>query len=831
MEFSHKMANKKIDLRKSSRLWCFICFIFLLIITAQFLHLQVFKYSFFKDKAKKQQERNTVLKADRGRIYDTDLKILAYDDFSYNLFIDPVLFYDNSFTLTKISEIFDIDIKEIEDKIAVRTLVYLLQEGPAEKLIALKENNKIYDGLNVIKAGKRITLTFTPDDEVKKLSEEEIKRIEIICGLTDNEIEKIYDEFIKSKNREDSVILTYDAPIDAMQQIRKTEIKGVTGVLYQGYRVTIDPRHFSGYYTKDRDKAIFNIAMILDKDPERMNNLILGERRYVQLKKNISANEHKEFNKIQRTVFVTDSGAYYNSLPPDKRDEKIDSVAASLYDVINKKGDEIVETVSLAQIRKILLPSAQTGAAFEAYNSKGNRNNLVAYRIDGLINTRNLKGGIVYGLPGVSLEKVPKRMYPYGELASPVLGWVRDFGNHDIRGVFGVEAKLDEVLRGKNGIQKREVTVKNVTIPNLNDKLVLAEHGKDIQLTINTSMQQTAETAMKRAFISSKAIGAQCIVLNSATGEILALVHLPSWNANEPGKNENPYINSTVSLPYEPGSTFKAFTVAMALEEGKIRDGDVITNCKGEMVIGDHTITEAETHESHGNVTPRYLLEQSCNIGSAALALKLGSDKFIEWALKFGFGARTGIELPNESRGYMSRREAERRITLANMGFGQGLSVSIVQLAAAYGVFLNGGTWVAPHIVKAESDGKGKWIPVVPETREVCSEKTSKLMCSYLESVVKNGTGRSAQVPGYRIGGKTGTSQKATPGKGYVDGKYYASFVGVMPLDNSYNNGEHIVILVMLDEPAHEYYGGAIAAPVVGEIARGILPNIVGSKR
>ena len=824
------MTKRRIDLRKNSRFWCFICVLFLLVIAFRFMHLQLFKHSFYEAKARKQHARENVLLAERGKIYDSKLKILAYDDFSYNLFIDPTIFYDRNFTISKIAEVFGMSKSEIEDRIETRTLAYILPEKSAKELLALQEANSDYSGLNISKSELRETIVFTATGEKDSLTQDDIDKIEIICGFGNREVQKIHAEFLKNRghNKESKVVLSAEAPQGSLKQIAKNDIKGISGELYQGYRVVADKRLFRQLPDSSKKSVVRRISGLIDIPEDKLNDRIFGENRYIVLKRNLTATEYAEYNKMQGTLFVTDPGRYYDSLSSDKRIGKIDFAVRSIYSKVHGiKLDETSdnEKVSLETIRAAFMPSAEVGAIFTALNDKGTPMITVQRAVTNLVDTDALKGGITYGLAGISLDKVPKRIYPYSDMASPVLGWTRE-ANGEVIGAFGIEYIENELLHGKNGKETKEVTIGKRDIPNLTDVKSYPINGTDVQLTIDTSIQQVAESALKKAVNTYNAVGGQCVVLNSATGELLALVNLPSWDANDPGNSNTAYINRSIHLPYEPGSIFKAFTVAIALEEGAISDGQVITNCTGHLQIGKHAI--GESHNAHGSVTPSYLMEQSCNIGSAVLSMRVGADKFIDWCNKFGFGEKTGIELPNESSGQVSRKLAGTKVSLANMGFGQGLTATGVQLAAAYGVFLNGGKWVQPHIIKATADEKGKWTPrKAPETREVCSKKTADLMLKYMERVVQKGTGKPAAVEGYRIGGKTGTAQKAVPGIGYASGKYYGSFVGVMPLDSSYNDGEHLVILVMLDEPRGGYYGGTVSAPAVGQIARGILPNLV----
>jgi cell division protein FtsI/penicillin-binding protein 2 len=274
-------------------------------------------------------------------------------------------------------------------------------------------------------------------------------------------------------------------------------------------------------------------------------------------------------------------------------------------------------------------------------------------------------------------------------------------------------------------------------------------------------------------------------------------------------------VNSVASNFYEPGSTFKVLTVMAALEEGVCRDGQIITDCRGSMAIGNRTISE-HGHEAHGPVDCGRLLEQSCNVGAAVLALKLGPERFQAWCEKAGFGRKTGIELANESPGSLNKKNIHARITLANQGFGQSIAVTPLQMIALYGAVANGGEWIQPHLIKSIQAPDGitwKDTPPAPSC-QICSAGTAALLRGYLERVVLYGTGKKGQIESYRAGGKTGTAQKAGV-HGYAAGKYVGSFIGIVPID-----APRLAIIVLIDEPTTTHYGADVAAPAFGAIAR-----------
>jgi cell division protein FtsI/penicillin-binding protein 2 len=250
-----------------------------------------------------------------------------------------------------------------------------------------------------------------------------------------------------------------------------------------------------------------------------------------------------------------------------------------------------------------------------------------------------------------------------------------------------------------------------------------------------------------------------------------------------------------------------------ALEEGVIKDGQIVTDCRGPLTIGHNTIHES--HGYHGEVDCGALLEKSCNEGAAVLAMRLGADRFLPWCEKLGFGQKTGIELANESPGSLNKKNAKAKITLANMGFGQSLAVTPVQMAALYSAAANGGVWVQPHLIKSQQNPDGSWTATKVPRRRVCTPETAALLRKYLERVVsgKSGTGKAAAIAGYRIGGKTGTAEKAGL-HGYREGKYIGSFIGVMPLEKP-----RLTIITVIDEPKLSHYGAVVACPAERAVA------------
>jgi stage V sporulation protein D (sporulation-specific penicillin-binding protein) len=305
------------------------------------------------------------------------------------------------------------------------------------------------------------------------------------------------------------------------------------------------------------------------------------------------------------------------------------------------------------------------------------------------------------------------------------------------------------------------------------------------------------------------------------TGEVLALATRPAFDPNEYWRCEGAsLVCPAVTSPYEPGSTFKLIAACAAVEEGVMSHRETYT-CTGSRPVGNHTISCA-LHggaRAHGTNDLDHMVIKSCNVGMATVALALGQERLYKWVRQFGFGEKTGIELAGESRGQVSPAASWSQIQVANIGFGQGISVTPLQLLAAYCAVANGGKRVYPRVVQmvTSADGRVERLSQ-PEPKRILKPATAERLRAVLEKVVTEGTGKQAQVPGRRVAGKTGTAQKPVPGLGFVTGVYIGSFVGFAPVSDP-----RVAIIVVLDEPKGAYYGGVVAAPVFQAICERTL--------
>lgn len=403
------------------------------------------------------------------------------------------------------------------------------------------------------------------------------------------------------------------------------------------------------------------------------------------------------------------------------------------------------------------------------------------------------------GLPGVATVREYRRYYPAGEVAAHLVG----FAGVDGHGLEGVELAFDETLSGRPGkrlVERdalgRDIRTLRVTRP--------VEPGRALRLSIDGRLQYTAYQAVKEAVRRHGAKAGMAVVLDPETGEVLALVNVPSYNPNHlDGTTAARRRNRAVTDALEPGSIFKPFNVAAALEAGLV-DPETMINCEeGLMRVGGNRV-----HDSHplGRVTVRKVIQKSSNIGAAKIALEQDNDQLWRQLRDFGFGLRPGSGFPGETRGILHPPRRWQRFDRATLGFGHGIAVSALQVARAYATLANGGVRrpVSLQRVAAEAEVAGE---------RVLSRETARQVKRMLNLVVSpEGTGQRAAVPGFRVAGKTGTAQKPGPG-GYQEGKYLASFAGFAPV-----NDPSLVTVVMLDEPDEPYYGGVVAAPVFRRI-------------
>ena len=418
-------------------------------------------------------------------------------------------------------------------------------------------------------------------------------------------------------------------------------------------------------------------------------------------------------------------------------------------------------------------------------------------------------------LHGVGFVKENKRFYPNMEIAANVLG----FTGQDPNGLDGIELKYDSTILGNTGYLVterdnlgRDISVKNTVIKN-------TAPGKTVILTLDKNIQYIAEKELAKAVTESGAKNGMALVMEPGSGKVLALANYPSFNPNAYSKYSQALLRDrVVSDSFEPGSTFKIFLIAAALEEKIVKPSDSFNCENGSYKVADRTIHD--TH-SYGRLSVSEILKYSSNIGATKIGFKLGDERLFRYLNNFGFGERTGIDLPGESSGYLRDWHHCYGVDLANISFGQGVSVSAVQLVTAVSAVANGGNLMKPYIVERIQDDSGQEVQQFEPhvVRRVISPDTAQLVTRMMETVTASGgTGTNAVVEGFKVAGKTGTAQKADPVTHRYGAKRTASFIGFIPADKP-----RLTILVVVDEPKTSQYGGVVAAPAFRAIANNTL--------
>ncbi len=437
-------------------------------------------------------------------------------------------------------------------------------------------------------------------------------------------------------------------------------------------------------------------------------------------------------------------------------------------------------------------------------------------------------------LPGVMIDEDVERTYPYYTLAASVIGFV----GKDNQGIIGLESKYEEYLKGEPGKIMTLTDSRGRRVSDAEER-VEPVNGENLVTSIDVVIQQYAEQEIAAAVEAKNAKSGVIIVMNPQNGEIYAMANYPTFDLNEPftindeelaamwdtftAEEQNEYLNQmwrnkAINDTYEPGSTFKIVTASTGLEEGVITPESTF-NCTGSMVVGGRTIKCWRYPRTHGTQTFAEGVRNSCNPVFMAVAERIGADTFYDYMIKFGFAEKTGIDLNGEAVGILHKKEDIGPVELATMSFGQTFQITPIQLLRAAAAVVNGGKLITPHFAIKTVDDNGFTVNTFewPEGEQVISEETSATMREILESVVAEGTGNKAQVEGYRIGGKTATSQKLPRGSG----KYIASFMSFAPADDP-----QVMALVLIDEPEGVYYGGTVAGPVMRDLLTNILPYL-----
>lgn len=435
-----------------------------------------------------------------------------------------------------------------------------------------------------------------------------------------------------------------------------------------------------------------------------------------------------------------------------------------------------------------------------------------------------------YDLPGVKVDEDYKRYYPYGDLASKVLG----FTGSDNQGIIGLEVMYEDYLQGEPGLILTTTDAKGIEVEEAGERRIEPVDGYTLQIGIDVNIQAYAQQLAEQAMLAKSAESVSVIVMNPKNGEILAMVNVPEFDLNSPytlpegtGTDltteqkqdilNRVWRNGCINDTYEPGSTFKIITAAAGLEE-KVVTMDSTFNCPGYAIVEDRKIRCHKT-QGHGSQDFLHATMTSCNPSFIAVGLRLGVDNFYKYFEQFGLLTKTGVDLPGEAGTIMHKQEDMGLVELATVSFGQSFQITPLQLITTASSIINGGTRVTPHFGVNAVDGDGNVIEVFeyPVKTGIVSEETSQTMRYMLEKVVSEGGGGNAKIEGVSIGGKTATSQTLPRS----DKQYISSFIGFAPADDP-----QIIAIAIINKPQGTYYGGQIAAPIVRQLFENILPYL-----
>lgn len=437
-----------------------------------------------------------------------------------------------------------------------------------------------------------------------------------------------------------------------------------------------------------------------------------------------------------------------------------------------------------------------------------------------------------YDLDGVKVDEDYKRYYPYETLASKVLG----FTGGDNQGIIGLEVIYEEYLKGKEGTILTVTDAKGVEIAEAGEERIEPENGNDLHISLDINIQSYATQLAMQAMETKQADSVSILVMNPQNGEILAMVNVPEFNLNEPytlpegtaepaSQEEKQNLlnrmwrNGCINDTYEPGSTFKIITAAAGLESGTVTVNDQFS-CPGYVMVEDRRI---RCHKISGHGAENFVqgTMNSCNPVFVTVGMRIGVDRYYDYFRQFGLLSKTGVDLPGEAGTIMHKKDNIGAVELATISFGQSFQITPIQLATTVSSIVNGGRRVTPHfgVKVVDSEGNLKETLQYGVRENIVSAETSETMRYILEQVVENGSGKNGYVEGYRIGGKTATSQTLPRGSG----RYISSFLGFAPADNP-----QVLAVAIINNPQGVYYGGQIAAPIVRQLFENILPYLEG---
>ena len=547
------------------------------------------------------------------------------------------------------------------------------------------------------------------------------------------------------------------------------------------------------------------------------------------------------FFLIARLVYLMIFDAAYYQQKAKTLHEREREIKAARGEVIDRNGKVLATNKAVCTISVIHSQITDPERVIQVLADElGIEKEMIRKRVEKVSSREKIKTNVeketgdrirAYELDGVKVDEDFKRYYPYGNLASKVLG----FTGGDNQGIIGLEVKYENYLKGVNGMILTTTDARGIELADTLEDRVEPVSGDTLQVSLDYNIQEYAQQAAEKVREEKQADAVVILILNPKTGEIYACVNAPEFDLNAPftlpegtdaALNDEEkqamlnqmWRNRSINDTYEPGSIFKVFTASAALEEGVVKEEDTFY-CPGYKLVEDRRIRCART-TGHGSETFVQGVQNSCNPVFIEVGMRLGTENFYKYFEKFGLMGKTGVDLPGEAATIMHKKENVGQVELATMSFGQSFQVTPMQMATTVCSLVNEGKRITPHfgvaVYDAESGEKEETISYGKRKR-ILSKETSEKMRKILETVVSEGGGKKAQIEGYRIGGKTATSQTLPRSAN----RYIGSFIGFAPADDP-----QVAAMAIIYNPQGIYYGGTIAAPVVRDIFDNILPYL-----
>lgn len=545
---------------------------------------------------------------------------------------------------------------------------------------------------------------------------------------------------------------------------------------------------------------------------------------------------------LGRLVYLMIFDAEYYQKQAEELHEREREIKAARGEIVDRNGTVLATNKTVCTISVIHSQIEEPEKVIEVLSTElGLTKEEVRKRVEKVSSMEKVKTNVEketgdrirnYDLSGVKVDEDFKRYYPYDQLASKVLG----FTGGDNQGIIGLEVKYEDVLKGTNGTILTMTDARGIELEGVAEDRIEPIPGKTLQIGLDYNIQSFCQQAAEKVMEEKQAEAVSIMLMNPKNGEVLAMVNVPEFNLNKPfvlnmeegdtallsdeKKQEllnQMWRNRCINDTYEPGSTFKIITSAACLEEGVVHLDDTFS-CPGYRIVEDRKI-RCHKVGGHGSETFVQGIQNSCNPVFMDIGLRLGSDKFYDYFSKFGLLSLTNVDLPGEAGTIMHRKEDIGLVELATMTFGQSFQITPIQMLTTVSSIINGGCRITPHLGVRVLDREGNEIETFsyPERQEIVSKDTSATMRMLLESVVAEGSGKNAYIEGYRIGGKTATSQTLPRSAN----RYISSFIGFAPADEP-----QVIGMVIIHDPQGIYYGGTIAAPVLRDIYDNVLPYL-----